>query len=80
MLAIAERLRLPGYGPDGFGSGMPFTRPEDFYLKLVADIAFGDKPDLEDAVPDTKLGNVCLTDPIGGSASFHDTRVRVERA
>lgn len=29
---------------------------------------------------DTKLGNMCLTDPIGGSASFYDTRVRVERA
>ncbi|MCL5039765.1 MAG: molybdopterin-dependent oxidoreductase [Firmicutes bacterium] len=50
MLAIAEKLGLPGYGPDGFGSGMPFKRPEDYYLKMVANVAAGYK--LEDAVPD----------------------------
>ncbi len=44
MLAIAERMGLPGYGPDGFGPGMPLTRPEHFYLKMVANIAAGDKP------------------------------------
>ncbi len=27
---------------------------------------------------DTSIGNVCLTDPIGGSASYYDTRVKVE--
>jgi len=52
MLAIAERLGLAGYGPDGFGSGMDFACPEDYYLKMVANIAFGDKPNLEDAVPE----------------------------
>ena len=26
---------------------------------------------------DTSVGNVCLTDPIGGSASFYDTRVKI---
>ncbi|RMF09485.1 MAG: molybdopterin oxidoreductase, partial [Candidatus Neomarinimicrobiota bacterium] len=44
MLGIAEQLRLPGFGPDGFGPGMPLTRREDFYLKMVANIAAGDKP------------------------------------
>jgi anaerobic selenocysteine-containing dehydrogenase len=29
---------------------------------------------------DTTVGNVCLTDPIGGSASFFDTPVKVEKA
>ncbi|GIW95196.1 MAG: molybdopterin oxidoreductase [Pirellulaceae bacterium] len=29
---------------------------------------------------DTSIGNVCLSDPIGGSASFYDTYVRVEPA
>ena len=29
---------------------------------------------------DMKAGNVCLTDPIGGSASFFDTPVRTDRA
>lgn len=28
---------------------------------------------------DTTVGNVCLTDPIGGSASYYDTRVKLER-
>lgn len=30
--------------------------------------------------PDPALGDVCLTDPIGGSADFFSTRVAVERA
>jgi len=50
MLAIAEKLGLPGFGKDGFGPGMDFKRPEDFYLKMVANIAAGDKPGEE--VPD----------------------------
>jgi anaerobic selenocysteine-containing dehydrogenase len=50
MLAIAERLQMPGYGKDGFAPGMDFKRPEDFYLKMVANIAVGDKPN--DEVPD----------------------------
>jgi tetrathionate reductase subunit A len=52
LLAIAERLNLPGFGPDGFGKGIPFVRPEDFYLKLVANIAFGEKEDGSDSVPE----------------------------
>ncbi len=50
MLAVAEKLNLPGYGKNGFGSGMDFTRQEDFYLKMVANLAAGDKPG--HAVPD----------------------------
>jgi anaerobic selenocysteine-containing dehydrogenase len=50
LLAIAERLALPGYGKDGFGPGQDFTRPEDYYLKMVANIAAGDKPG--ETVPD----------------------------
>lgn len=52
LLAIAERLNLPGFGPDGFGKGIPYTRPEDFYLKMVANIAFGEKEDGSDSVPE----------------------------
>ena len=50
MIAIAKKLGVPGYGQNGFASGMPFNRPEDFYLKAVANIAVGDKPG--DAVPE----------------------------
>ncbi len=58
MLAIAERLSLPGYGKDGFGPGQDFTRPEDFYLKMVANIAAGDK--MGDAVPDADAQEMAL--------------------
>jgi tetrathionate reductase subunit A len=44
MLAVAKRLRAPGYGKDGFAPGVDFDRPEDFYLKQAANIAWGDKP------------------------------------
>lgn len=53
MLAIAERLGLSGFGPDGFGPGVPLTRPEEFYLKLIANVAAGDGPgdEVSDADP-----------------------------
>ena len=47
MMAIAEKMKLPGYGKDGFGPGMDFTRPEDFYLKMVANIATDGKAVLD---------------------------------
>ncbi len=50
MLGIAEKLKMPGYGKDGFARGMDFLRPEDYYMKMVANLAAGDKPG--DAVPD----------------------------
>ncbi|MFW6097357.1 MAG: molybdopterin-dependent oxidoreductase, partial [Chloroflexota bacterium] len=52
LMAIAERLDLPGFGPDGLGEGVPFTRPEHLYLKQVANIAFGEKEDGSDSVPE----------------------------
>ncbi len=58
MLALAEALGLPGYGADGFGRGMPLEAPEDFYLKMVANIAAGDRPG--DAVPDADDAEVEL--------------------
>ncbi|RME21895.1 MAG: twin-arginine translocation signal domain-containing protein [Deltaproteobacteria bacterium] len=43
MLAIAEKLQLPGYGPGGFAEGGDFRHGEDWYLRMVANIAKGDK-------------------------------------
>ena len=43
MLAIGEKMNLPGCGKDGFGPGLDFTRPEDWYLKEVANLSWGDK-------------------------------------
>ncbi len=47
MMAIAERLGIKGYGKDGFGKGMDFTKPDDFYIRMVANIATDGK-----SVPD----------------------------
>ena len=58
LLGLAERLGLPGFGPDGFAKGQPLVRGEDLYLKEVANLAFGDKKpdeakgDKGEAVPD----------------------------
>ncbi|GIV76931.1 MAG: molybdopterin oxidoreductase [Litorilinea sp.] len=52
LLAIAEKMGLPGFGPNGLGEGKPFVRQEDLYLKQVANIAYGEKPDAADAVPE----------------------------
>jgi tetrathionate reductase subunit A len=52
MLAVAERLGLPGFGPDGFGPTQDLRRPEDFYLRSVANLAFGEKADGSDAAPE----------------------------
>lgn len=52
LLAISEKLELPGFGPNGFAEGVPYIRPEDHYLKQVADIAFGEKEDGSDSVPE----------------------------
>ncbi len=52
LMGLAEKLGLPGFGPGGFGEGQDFTRPEDFYLKMTANVAFGEKKDGTEAVPD----------------------------
>lgn len=52
LLALAEKLALPGFGPNGFGEGKAYTRPEHLYLRQVANIAAGEKEDGSDAVPD----------------------------
>ena len=50
ILAIAEKMNLPGFGKNGLGEGTDFLRQEDLYLRMVANVAAGDKP--EDAVPE----------------------------
>lgn len=52
LLGIAEKLGLPGVGPGGLGDAGDFTHPDHFYLKMVANLAFGDKkPDPEKKEP-----------------------------
>jgi anaerobic selenocysteine-containing dehydrogenase len=56
ILGIAEQLQLPGFGPHGLGKDQPLVLPEDFYLKMVANVAAGDKPG--DAVADADDGEL----------------------
>lgn len=51
VLGLAEKMSLPGFGPDGYGAGKPITHPDHIYLKQVANVAFDGKavPDAGDA-------------------------------
>ena len=42
MLGLAEKLKAPGFGPEGLG-GKPLVREEDFYLAMAANLAAGEK-------------------------------------
>jgi anaerobic selenocysteine-containing dehydrogenase len=48
-LALAEKLNLPGFGPKGFGEGQAFNRPDDLYIRMVANIATDGKDPVADA-------------------------------
>lgn len=52
ILGIAERLKLAGFGEDAFAPGLALKHPDDFYLRSVANLAFGEKPDGSQALPD----------------------------
>jgi tetrathionate reductase subunit A len=51
LLGLAEQLRLPGFGPDGFGDGRALEHPDDFYLRGLGNLAFGEKADGSDKQP-----------------------------
>lgn len=51
FLAVGKKLGLAGFGKDGFGPGYAFDRPEQYFLKMAANLAFGDKEDGSDALP-----------------------------
>lgn len=51
LLGIAQEMKLPGFGENAFGPGLHLKREEDMYLRMVANIAFGDKPDGSEKVP-----------------------------
>jgi tetrathionate reductase subunit A len=48
-LALAERLGLAGFGKEGFGPGQDFTRPDDLYVRLTANVATDGKLPVADA-------------------------------
>jgi anaerobic selenocysteine-containing dehydrogenase len=60
LLGIAEKMELPTFGPNGLGEGLAYMRQEDLYLKQVANIAAGEKPDFADAVPEADEAEIEL--------------------
>ncbi len=58
LMAFAEALGLKAFGPDALGSGLHVNRPEEFYLRAVANIAAGDGPGKE--VPDADEREIAL--------------------
>ncbi len=58
VLGLAEKLNLAGFGENAFGPGLHLKRDEDLYLRMVANIAFGDKPDGSEKVPAASLDEI----------------------
>ena len=60
LIDVAKRMKLPGFGdkaiPDTSGNLFPLNHPEDWYLRVFANIAFDGKP-----VPDASSEDVKLT-------------------
>ena len=52
LMGLGEKLGMKAFGKNALGEGRDLNRPEDFYVRAVADIAAGAKPELADAVPD----------------------------
>ena len=52
MLAIAEKLGLSGHGKNGLGDGLDLNTRQDYFLKMAANLAFGDKEDGSDSLPE----------------------------
>ena len=52
LMGLAEKLELPTFGKDGFEEGVDFKHPDDLYLRMVANVAYGEKEDGKDSVPD----------------------------
>ncbi len=50
MMGISEKLGLKCFGKNALGDGIDFNRPEDLYLRGVANLALGEEPGKE--VPD----------------------------
>jgi anaerobic selenocysteine-containing dehydrogenase len=60
VLGVAERLALPGFGPGAFGPATELAHPDDLYLRAVANVARGEKPDGSEEVPDADAREIEL--------------------
>jgi anaerobic selenocysteine-containing dehydrogenase len=60
LLAMAEKLELPNFGANGLGEGVNYNHPDDLYLRMVMNLAYGEKKELEDAVPEASAEEIDL--------------------
>jgi tetrathionate reductase subunit A len=60
LMAMAEKLGLPNFGPNGLGKGVDYTHPDDLYIRMVANLAFGEKKDGTDGVPEASPEEIKL--------------------
>ncbi len=60
LMAIAEKLELPDFGPNGLGEGVAYTHPDDLYLRMVMNMAYGEAKELKDAVPEASADEIDL--------------------
>ena len=60
FMALSEYMTMPGFGPDGFKAGVDLKRPEDLYLKMVANVAYGDSSSGTDTAPDASDEEVAI--------------------
>jgi len=51
LISVAKKLGLAGFGKDGMGAGFNFNRPEDYYMAMFANLAYGDKGDGSETLP-----------------------------
>ena len=58
VIAIAKSLQMSGFGKDALGPGMNLDRTEDYHLKMVANVAWGDKAG--DSVPEASDADVTI--------------------
>ena len=58
LLGLAEKLKLAGFGDNAFGQGLDFKHTDDMYLRMVANIAFGDKADGSEKTPAADQGEI----------------------
>lgn len=52
LLGLAEKLGLKGFGRDAFGKDLHFTRPEEYYLRGVVNLAVGDNVPVPELDPE----------------------------
>jgi anaerobic selenocysteine-containing dehydrogenase len=54
LMGLAEKLNMKAFGKNALGAGLDLNRPEDFYLRAVANMALGDAPGKEVPNADAK--------------------------